>query len=320
MDVLKVELAQTHSTDGYFATPTATAAEVALSNTYRSNGHTGTHTAITDFRTSVSTCDFASLFAGHLLRRPTVSVIIPALNEAENLPHVLPKIPAWVDEVILIPGPSTDGTSDVARALLPSIRIVEQEGKGKGAALRSGVRAATGEIVVLMDADGSTDPTEIPAFVAALMCGADYAKGSRFLQGAGTDDMPLFRQLGNSGLTMLTNILFRTRYSDITYGYNALWRKCADALAFEIDGWACEIIGNIRAAKNGLRIVEVPSFERSRIAGEAKLSTFSAGWTILLAILREAAERRKNDTNRRHEMRLKLLEQTTLPSARRSSS
>ncbi len=242
-------------------------------------------------------------------------MIIPALNEAENLPHVLPKIPTWVDEVILIPGPSTDNTAEVARALLPSIRIVEQVGKGKGAALRCGITAATGDMVVLMDADGSTDPTEIPVFVAALMCGADYAKGSRFLQGAGTDDMPLFRQLGNSGLTLLTNILFRTRYSDITYGYNAVWRRHAEALALDIDGWACEIIGNIRAAKNGLRIVEVPSFERCRIAGEAKLGTFSAGWTILLAILREEAERRKNDTHRRNKMRVFLLDRASAPAS-----
>ena len=317
MNLTKVELAKAHSTDSLFATPQAPA---SIGSAYRSNGHNGRHGALTDTKSSSSACDFASLFAGQFTRRPTVSVIIPALNEAENLPHVLPKIPTWVDEIILIPGPSTDGTPEVARALMPTIRVVDQEGKGKGAALRSGMRAATCDIVILMDADGSTDPAEIPAFVAALMCGADYAKGSRFLQGAGTDDMPLFRQLGNGGLTLLTNMLFRTRYSDITYGYNALWRKNADALALDIDGWACEIIGNIRAAKNGLRIVEVPSFERPRIAGEAKLGTFSAGWAILMAILREAAERRKNDTHRRDEMRIRLLEGSPSPSARQSSS
>lgn len=283
MNLSSVELAASHST-GRRLPAAQQVAEL------RSNGDNKRHGILADAHSTPRPLgDFASIIAGHAVQRPTVSVIIPALNEAENLPHVLPGIPAWVDEIILVPGPSTDSTVEVARALIPSIRIVDQEGKGKGAALRSGVRAAIGDIIVLMDADGSTDPAEIPNFVATLMCGADYAKGSRFLQGAGTDDMPPFRQLGNGGLTTLTNVLFRTRFSDITYGYNAFWRRHADALALEIDGWPCEIIGNIRAAKNKLRIVEVPSFERCRIAGEAKLGTFSAGWAILLAILREAA-------------------------------
>jgi glycosyltransferase involved in cell wall biosynthesis len=227
-------------------------------------------------------------------KRPTVSVIIPALNEAGNLRHVLPRIPTWVDEVILIPGPSTDGTPEVAKQIMPSIRIVEQDGKGKGAALRSGIRAATGDIVVLLDADGSTDPIEIPNFVATLMVGADYAKGSRFLQGAGTSDMPGFRQAGNGGLVTLTNVLFRTRFTDITYGYNAFWRKHADHLALDINNWAMEIISNIRVARDGLRVVEVASFEYQRITGEAKLATFSAGWMILKAILKEWARSVKN--------------------------
>ncbi|NJM40968.1 MAG: glycosyltransferase [Anaerolineae bacterium] len=218
---------------------------------------------------------------------PTVSVIIPALNEAENLPHVLSRIPKWVDEVILIPGPSTDGTAEVAMQLMPDIRIVEQEGKGKGAALRCGMRAATGDILVLLDADGSTDPHEIPAFVGALLTGADYAKGSRFLQGGGTVDMTWLRQLGNGALMVLTNILFKTRYSDITYGYNAVWREHAECMALNIDNWAMEVISNIRVARQGLRVVEVASFEHLRIGGEAKLATFSAGWMILTAIVRE---------------------------------
>ena len=225
--------------------------------------------------------------------RPKVSVIIPAWNEAENLPHVLSRIPKWVDEVILIPGPSTDGTADVALQIMPNIRIVEQEGKGKGAALRCGMRAATGDILVLLDADGSTDPHEIPAFVGALLTGADYAKGSRFLQGGGTVDMTLIRQLGNGVLMVLTNMLFKTRYSDITYGYNALWSKHAECMALDIDNWAMEVVSNIRVARDGLRVVEVASFEHLRIGGEAKLATFSAGWMILTAIVREWIEKPK---------------------------
>lgn len=218
---------------------------------------------------------------------PTVSVIIPAKNEAENLAHVLPRVPAWVHEIILVDGESTDETVSVAREVCPQVCVVHQDVPGKGAAIRTGIEAATGDIVVLLDADGSTDPQEIPVFVATLLAGADFAKGSRFLQGAGTVDMPFHRRLANEFLVLLTNALFGTRYSDITYGYNAIWRRHASALALEIDGWANEIVGNIRVARRGLKVVEVASYEYCRIAGEAKLAAFSAGWTILKAILAE---------------------------------
>jgi glycosyltransferase involved in cell wall biosynthesis len=225
---------------------------------------------------------------GTTSKTPTVSVVVAALNEAENLPFVLPRIPEWVHEVLLVDGNSTDDTVAVARQVRPGIRVVRQEGRGKGAAIRTGFALATGDIVVLLDADGSTDPTEIPAFVATLVDGADFAKGSRFLKGGGTVDMPVYRQMGNWGFVVLTNLLFGTRYTDITYGYNATWRHHQESLALEIDGWANEIISNIRVARHGLNVVEVPSFEHERIAGEAKLATFSAGWTILKAIVSEA--------------------------------
>ena len=216
-----------------------------------------------------------------------ISVVIPALNEEENLPYVLPRIPTWVDEIILVDGHSTDHTVARARELRPDIQIIMQEGRGKGAAIRSGFAAATGDIIVSLDADGSTDPAEIPAFVGTLLAGADFAKGSRFLQGAGSADCTPIRRLGNWFFASLANVLFGTVYTDITYGYNAIWRRYGSVLALEIDGWANEIISNIRAARYGLRVVEVASFEYERIAGKAKLITFSAGWTILMAIIQE---------------------------------
>ncbi len=229
-------------------------------------------------------------------RRPTVSVIIPALNEAENLPHVLPRIPEWVDEVLLVDGHSSDGTTSITCDLSKSARVVIQNGRGKGAAIRSGFAAAKGDIVVILDADGSTDPKEIPAFVGALLSGADFAKGSRFLQGGGTVDMPLHRRLANKALVVLANFIAGTNYTDITYGYNATWRRHAIGLGLDIDGWANEIITNLRAARSGLRVVEVASFEHKRIGGKAKLVAFSAGWTILRAMLKEPFISRRTRT------------------------
>lgn len=116
-------------------------------------------------------------------------------------------MPDWVHEVILVDGHSTDATVAVAQELRPGIRIVQQIGRGKGAALRTGFAAATGEIIVMLDADGSTDPREIPAYVGALLAGADFAKGSRFLQGGGTADMSLHRRLGNLAFTIGVRVL-----------------------------------------------------------------------------------------------------------------
>lgn len=175
----------------------------------------------------------------------------------------------------------------MARTLRPDIRIIIQKGRGKGAALRQGITEAAGDIIVTLDADGSTDPVEIPSFVGALLAGADFAKGSRFIQGGGTADMPLYRMIGNWGLVILVDLLFGVHFTDITYGYNAFWRNHRDSLALEIDGWASEIVSNIRVARRKLRVTEVASFEYSRVVGSGKLSAFSAGWVILKAILRE---------------------------------
>lgn len=216
-----------------------------------------------------------------------VSVVIPALNEAKNLPYVLPRIPPWVHEVLLVPGHSTDDTVKVARQLHPDIRVVDQQGRGKGAALRSGFAAATGDIIVMLDADGSMDPSEITAFVQALRSGADFAKGSRFLKGGGTVDMEFYRKLGNWGLLLAVRLLFGGRYTDLCYGYNAFWTRVLPQLHLDGDGFEIETMMNVRALRAGLSIVEVPSFEAQRVHGVSNLRTIPDGWRVLKTILKE---------------------------------
>jgi len=216
-----------------------------------------------------------------------VSAVIPALNEAENLPHVLPKLEGLVDEVIIVDGLSQDDTAEVARRLRTDVRIVEESTPGKGAALRRGFIEARGDIIVMLDADGSTDPGEIPGFVGLLLAGADFVKGSRFLQGAGTRDMPRIRRWGNAALTRTVRWLFGGRYTDLCYGYNAFWSDVLPRLQLNADGFEIETLMNIRALRAGLRVVEAPSFEHERLHGEAKLRALPDGWRVLKTILRE---------------------------------
>src|SRR5262249_9607100 len=156
---------------------------------------------------------------------PSISVVMPTLNETRNLPWIMPRIPSWVTEVLIIDGGSTDDTVAVARKLRPSARIIIERTRGKGAALRTGFEAAIGDIIVMIDADGSMDPDEIILFVGALMSGADYVKGTRFIQGAGTEDMSLFRMAGNWALTLSVRMLYGGSFSDLCYGYIAFWRE-----------------------------------------------------------------------------------------------
>ncbi len=218
---------------------------------------------------------------------PTISVVIPTLNEADNLPHVLPLMPSYVDEVVIVDGRSTDDTIAVARSLMPNVRIVHERTHGKGAALRTGFAAATGDIIVMMDADGSMNPAEIPSYVGALLAGADFAKGSRFLQGGGTSDMPLYRKLGNWGFVIAVRVLFGGNYSDLCYGYNAFWRDILPKLELDGDGFEIETMMNIRVLRERVVVAEVPSFEAERIYGVGRLRTIPDGWRVLKCIVGE---------------------------------
>jgi len=224
-------------------------------------------------------------------QHPRISVVIPALNEAQNLRHVLPLIPSIVNEVILIDGHSIDDTVAVVEQLrttiCPPIHIIKQTGRGKGDALRAGCAACMGDIIVMLDADGSADPREIPLFVEALIRGNDFAKGSRCILGGGSHDFSLLRRVGNYGLRKLVNLLFCTRFSDLCYGYNAFWRHCLDYIEIDCDGFEVETLIHLRAHKADLKIVEVPSVEYRRIYGKSYLHAFRDGWSVLRTIVRE---------------------------------
>ena len=227
---------------------------------------------------------------------PRVSVVIPTKNEVRNIPGVLAELPEGLHEVVLVDAGSVDGTVETALRIRPDIRVVPQTRRGKGNALVCGFAACTGDVIVMLDADGSADPAEIPAFVDALVDGADFAKGSRFLPGGGSTDLTALRRIGNGVLNFVMNRLYHTAYTDLCYGYNAFWTRCVDQMALpsadgpapEIgDGFEIETLLTARVAAASLKVTEVPSFERDRWFGESNLNTWRDGWRVLRTIVRE---------------------------------
>jgi glycosyltransferase involved in cell wall biosynthesis len=228
------------------------------------------------------------------------------LNEARNLPYVFSRLPADVHEVIVVDGRSVDDTIAVARQLRPDVRIVQQTRRGKGNALACGFEAATGDVIAMIDADGSADPGEIPKFVHALLSGADFAKGTRFAAGGGSTDITRLRRLGNRLLGAAVNLSHGTHYTDLCYGFNVFWQKHVPALGLDTtsppspsgdgrlwgDGFEIETLIHMRVAKEGLRVAEVPSFEHPRIYGVSNLDAFSDGLRVLTTILVERRQHR----------------------------
>ena len=239
--------------------------------------------------------------AGNGVPWPRVSVVIPTLNEARNLPHVFSRLPADLHEVIVVDGHSVDDTPNTARRLRPGVRTITQCRTGKGNAVACGCAAATGDVIVMLDADGSADPREIPRFVHALLAGADFALGSRFSAGGGSRDITRLRQLGNRALVALVNVRYGTKYSDLCYGFNAFWRRHLPALELDAvtapppegdcrlwgDGFEIETLMRLRVAAAGLVTTEVPSFEYPRIHGVSNLHAVSDGLRVLRTIVTE---------------------------------
>lgn len=218
---------------------------------------------------------------------PTVSVIIPTLNEAGNMPYVLNTIPTWVDEIVVVDGRSIDDTERIARVLRPDVRIVHQDRAGKGAALRVGLEAAKGDILVILDADGSMDGREIERFRDALLAGADYVKGSRFAPGGGSVDITRLRRFGDWGICALIRVLFGARFTDGTYGFKALWADALPLINIDTDGFEVELLIDIRAHRAGLTTAEVPCFESSRIHGASNLNALVDGLRCARMIISE---------------------------------
>lgn len=226
--------------------------------------------------------------------------MIPAKNELASLPIVLEDVPDYIDEVIVVDGHSNDGTYEFAQTHPQVDKVVRQRSKGKGAALSAGFASATKDLVVIIDADGSMNLSELGLFLNEFPnCG--IAKGSRYLSGGGSSDLTLFRSFGNKVLTQVANRFFGQEWTDMAYGYAVFDRRLLAGLALTNydalgsmfshksygQGFEIETLMFCRAAKRGIKLVEVPSFERDRIAGTSNLRAIRDGLRVLIALLIE---------------------------------
>ena len=213
-----------------------------------------------------------------------ISLVIPALDEAENLPSILKQIPEYVDEIIIVDGYSEDKTVEIAKEYGCKVYF---DNVGKGSALIKGVKNSTGEYIVMMDADLSHRLQEFNLFLEKLESGYDICMGSRFIQGGGTDDITILRRMGNKFFVWAVNILFDASYSDICYGYRSFKKEAFEKLNLKSKGFSIEIEMSIKTIKNNLKAIEIPSFEKKRKYGKGKLKPFPDGWKIMGTILTE---------------------------------
>ena len=215
-----------------------------------------------------------------------ISLIISALNEEQTIGQVLAQVPQGVvDEILVIDGHSIDNTREIASRAGAKV-IVQEGGKGYGRATITGLKYATGDTIVLLTADLSQDPRDIPKLLAKLNEGYDMVMASRYMKGGGSDDDTFLHYIGNKLFTFLCNLFYGSRFSDALYFFIAGRKEAFEKANAVSPGFEYCAELPIKAHKAGLKITQVPSFENKRLAGEAKVHSFRHGWKILLKILR----------------------------------
>jgi len=218
-----------------------------------------------------------------------ITVVIPARNEEGCIGRVLREIPrTLVHEILIVDGNSNDKTvAEAKRFMRSSDKLLHQKGGGGyGAALIQGMKGASGEVIVMMDADGSHDPKDIGKILKEMEGGADYVMASRYMPGGRSDDDTWLRWFGNKIFTWMTNMVHGTDMTDSLYLFTAIKKDAMKKLNLRSDGFefCTEIV--VKAHKAGLKFAEIPTIERARYAGESKVNSLYHGIKILSMILR----------------------------------
>jgi glycosyltransferase involved in cell wall biosynthesis len=232
-----------------------------------------------------------------------LSIVIPVRNERDTVVPLIERVRA-VDcgmpkELIVVDGASTDGTREALLALPTSedlLLVLEDAARGKGRAVRTGFDRATGDIVMVQDADLELEPGEIPSLLAPILEGhTDVVFGSRF-KGRGKGSTPWVGYIGNFSLTTAASALFLTRLTDILTCYKVLRADVARSLELRCNGFDLDAEITCRLLRDGHKIVEVPVTYNPRSVEEGKKLSPSVGWSVLRAIVRTRFSARSSRT------------------------
>ncbi len=216
------------------------------------------------------------------------TLIIPALNEEGCIGKTIREIPRdCVDEIIVVDGHSADNTINEAKSVLdPNDKVIEQKREKFGGAIYDGLDLATGNVVMIMDADGSHNPNDIPKLLSKFSENT-VVMASRYAPGGRSDDDTFVRWFGNWLFTKLIRIVHGIKITDSLYFFFAISKENFKKLNLKSQGFAICIEFLVKAKRNGLKIIEIPAIERPRLAGESKVNAFQDGLKILRAILRK---------------------------------
>lgn len=228
-----------------------------------------------------------------------LSIVIPVRNERDTVLALIDRVRA-VDcgmpkELIVVDGASSDGTREALRSLPPAddlLLVFEDAARGKGRAVRTGFARATGDILMVQDADLELDPRDIPRLLQPIVAdGADVVFGSRFVHGRGAT--PLVGYAGNRALTLAANVLFRAHLTDILTCYKVLRRNVAEALDLRCDGFDLDAEIACNLLRDGYAIREVPVAYEPRGVEEGKKLSPRVGWSVLVAIIRARLSKKR---------------------------
>jgi len=214
------------------------------------------------------------------------TIVLLTLNEIEGVKQVVPQINRkWASEIICIDGGSNDGTIEWLRSRKIPVHV--QKIRGRAEAFRLGLKTAKGDAIVYFSPDGNEDPYDIPRITKKINEGYDLVIASRFSKKSRSDDATAVRRFGNNFFTLLVNIFWNAGVTDAINGFRGITKKCLTDLGIDAKRFEVEIEMTIRAAKKGYKIAEIPTYEKARIGGEAKLRTFKDGWIYARTLMRE---------------------------------
>lgn len=216
--------------------------------------------------------------------KENISVVAVNLNEEHTIKEVLTNIPSYIDEVLVIDGYSKDKSPHIAKEL--GFPVILQEGKGRGAAFKTGFKHAKGDILVMLSTDGNERSGDIDKLVKKIKEGHDLVIASRFGQGK-SHDVTAIRKIGNWGLTFLINVASGLSLQDSQNGFRAVRKTALDKMNISADGFDIEAEMTLKAGKLGLQVAEVPTIEDEREFGVSHLQTFRDGFRIFKRILKE---------------------------------